>query len=94
MISLKVISTFSVYFVDMSLTCIWTNDDFKSRHILTKIVGKKSYKTFEEYLKKEGLQKSLPGMPSLKHGLSVYYKYFTKSDEAKYGVVAIRLTII
>jgi ASC-1-like (ASCH) protein len=43
----------------------WTNDDFKSRHILTKIVGKKIYKTFEEYLKKEGLQKSLPGMPSL-----------------------------
>ena len=72
----------------------WTNDDFKPRRVLTKITGKKNYKTFEEYLRKEGLQKCLPGMPSMEHGLSVYFKYFTKEDEAKYGVTAIRIEVI
>ena len=54
----------------------------------------KKYKTFEEYLRTEGLENCLPGMPSLEHGLSVYFKYFTKEDEAKYGVIAIHLKLI
>jgi ASC-1-like (ASCH) protein len=33
-------------------------------------------------------------MPSIEHGLSVYYKYFTKEDEQTYGVVAIQLETI
>jgi ASC-1-like (ASCH) protein len=33
-------------------------------------------------------------MPSLEHGLSVYFKYFTKEDETKYGVIAIHLELI
>ena len=33
-------------------------------------------------------------MPSLEHGLSVYFKYFTKKDETKYGVIAIHLELI
>ena len=27
-------------------------------------------------------------------GLSVYYKYFTKEEEKKFGVVAIRLELV
>jgi ASC-1-like (ASCH) protein len=69
----------------------WKNDDFKSRSFMTKIVGKREYKTFKEYLETEGLNKCLPGIPTLEHGLSVYYKYFTKEDEAKYGIVAISI---
>ena len=72
----------------------WSNDDFKPRKILTKIIDKKNYKTFEEYLKTEGLQNCLPGMPSIEYGLSVYFKYFTKEDEAKYGVTAIKIKVI
>jgi ASC-1-like (ASCH) protein len=34
------------------------------------------------------------GMPSLAHGLSVYYKYFTKEKEEEFGVVAIRFELI
>ncbi len=71
----------------------WKNDDFKSRSFMTKIVGKREYKTFKEYLEAEGLNKCLPGIPTLEHGLSVYYKYFTKEDEEKYGVVAISIEI-
>jgi ASC-1-like (ASCH) protein len=72
----------------------WKNNDFKPRSVLTRITGKVEYKTFEEYLEKEGLQKCLPGMPSIEHGLIVYFKYFTKEEEAEFGVVAIRLEVV
>ena len=45
---------------------------------LYEVTGKAEYKTFAEYLETEGLDKCLPGMPTLEHGLSVYFKYFTK----------------
>lgn len=70
----------------------WHNEDFKERKIITKIKEKVEYNNFTEYLEKEGLDKCLPGMPSLEHGLSVYYKYFTKEKE--FGVVAIRIELI
>ena len=72
----------------------WTNDDFDNRTVLTKITKKVEYDTFADYLNNEGLEKCLPGMPSLEHGLSVYFKYFTKEDETKYGVIAIHLELI
>jgi ASC-1-like (ASCH) protein len=40
------------------------------------------------------LDNCLPGIPSLEHGLSVYYKYFTKEDEDKYGIVAIKIKLL
>jgi ASC-1-like (ASCH) protein len=69
----------------------WYNNDFKKRTVLTKIVKKTEYKTFEDYLTSEGLENCLPGIPSLEHGLSVYFKYYTKEDESQYGVIAITL---
>ena len=72
----------------------WKNNDFMERSILTRIVTKTTYATFESYLELEGLQNCLPGMPDLEHGLSVYFKYYTKEEEAEFGVVAIRLELI
>ena len=59
--------------------------------VLTKIVGKNSYKTFKEYLETEGLSNCLPGIDTIEDGVKVYYKYYTPEDEAKYGVLAIKL---
>jgi ASC-1-like (ASCH) protein len=70
------------------------NEDFLERKILTKVTGKTEYKSFTEYLETEGLGNCLPGIPSLAHSLSVYYKYFTKEKEAEFGVVAIRFELI
>jgi ASC-1-like (ASCH) protein len=72
----------------------WTNEDFKSRCVLTRITRKKEYKTFKEYLETEGLQVCLPGMPDIERGLSVYFKYYTPEDEAKNGVIAIGLEVV
>lgn len=72
----------------------WNNNDFGERKFLTKIIEKVEYKTFKEYLENEGLDKCLPGIYSLEHGLNVYFKYYTKEDETKYGVIAIRIELI
>ena len=76
----------------------WNNFNFRPRSVLTRVTGKTEYPTFKEYLEKEGLDKCLPGMEKLgseklgiEHGLSIYYKYFTKEDEKEFGVVAIRM---
>jgi ASC-1-like (ASCH) protein len=83
-------------FNDMEIGDIieWHNEDFKERKILTKIIEKNKYKTFEEYLVSEGLSACLPGIPSLEHGLSVYFKYFSKEKESEFGVVAIKIKVI
>lgn len=72
----------------------WQNYDFAPRHVLTRIVYKKRYTTFKDYLELEGMDRCLPGMTTLNHGLSVYYKYYTPEDEATYGVMAITLELI
>ena len=69
----------------------WTNNDFFPRKVLTRIIGKATYKTFHEYLKTEGLDKCLPGVHTIQEGENIYYKYYTKEDEREFGVVAIRL---
>lgn len=72
----------------------WYNEDFKRRSIKTRIKRKTAYATFEEYLTRESLDKCLPGMPSIEHGLSVYYKYFSKEQEREFGVIAIELELV
>jgi ASC-1-like (ASCH) protein len=73
----------------------WNNEDFKLRTISTQISKITKYKSFTEYIQKEKNKKHnpLPGMPSLEHELSVYYKYYSKEDEKEFGVIAIQLTL-
>jgi ASC-1-like (ASCH) protein len=76
------------------------NDDFNERtcfteivpkrNCFTKIIAKTEYKSIEDYLNAEGL----PGIPSLELGLNMHYKYFTKEDEDKYGIVAIKIKLL
>lgn len=83
-------------FKDMAIGDVieWHNEDFKPRSIITRVSRKTLYNTFREYLETEGLQRCLPGMPSVEHGLSVYFKYFTKEQEREFGVMAIELELI
>ena len=73
----------------------FTNNDFEPlRKFTVKIISIEKYKTFEKYIKSEGLSLCLPGIDTIKQGVNVYYKYFTKEDETKYGIVAIRFKIM
>src|SRR3989344_8636195 len=73
----------------------WTNNDFgPDRTIKTIITKINKYVTFKEYLENETLKKTLPCMDNINDGLSVYYKYFTKEDEQKYGIVAVSFKLI
>lgn len=83
-------------FKDMKIgeVITWFNDDFNHREIKTKVIRKTEYKTFRKYLETEGLDKCLPGIPTMEHGLSVYFKYFTHEDELNYGVIAIELELL
>lgn len=72
----------------------WHNDDFGYRTFDTQIINKYEFNTFQEYLEQLGLNNCLPGINDLGLGLNVYYKYYTKEDEQKYGVVAIELKLL
>ena len=74
---------------------IFENNDFGfMRTFRVKITSIRNYNSFREYLLNEKLEKCLPGMDTIEEGLSVYYKYFTKADEDKYNIVAVRLRVI
>ena len=77
---------------------MWFNDDFgKTRFVMTEITHTYIMETFKDVLTNNfhgGLNDALPGMPSIRHGLEFYYKYFTKEDEKKYGVIAFELKVL
>lgn len=74
---------------------IWKNNDFDfERTFQTKIIKIKKYKSFEQYLTKEGLDKCLPGIDNLENGVQIYHKYYSKNQENTYGINAIHLQII
>lgn len=75
-------------------TITFTNDDFNHREVSVRITKITKFKTFESYLKKETLKKCLPGITTIDNGLSVYFKYFSKYDEAQYGIIAIHIELI
>ena len=58
------------------------------------ITSSHKYKSFYEYLEKEGLDKCLPGIDTIEDGVKVYYKYYSKEDETKYNIIAIRFKIV
>jgi hypothetical protein len=40
------------------------------------------------------LEKCLPGIDTINNGVKIYHNYFTKEDELKYKIKAIRLKIV
>jgi ASC-1-like (ASCH) protein len=73
---------------------IFENSDvgFK-REFRVKITSIHNYNSFGDYLSMETLEKCLPGVNTMEEGLSIYYKYYSKQDEEKYKIVAIRIKV-
>jgi len=57
----------------------------------TKIAKVVKYKTFAEFLKKETLPKTLPGVYDIDTGVAVYRQFYSETAEWEFGVVAIHL---
>lgn len=64
------------------------------RSFNVKITSIHNYDTFKNYLQKETLEKCLPGIDTIEQGENIYYKYYTKNNENKYKIIAIRIKLL
>ncbi len=55
------------------------------------VIKKNVYKTFFDMIKVEGIQNVIPNKKTIEEAENIYYGFYTKEDEAQYGVAAIKL---
>ena len=55
------------------------------------VEDKKQYSSFKEMLVNEGIENVVPEVKDNDEAVDVYYKFYTKEDEDKFGVVGIKL---
>jgi ASC-1-like (ASCH) protein len=79
----------------------WTNEELKNkdgkpmiREVITKVSAVAYYPDFEKYLAAERLKNCLPGVRTIKDGVSIYHKFYPKEERQKYKVMAIHLDIL
>ena len=71
---------------------IFENNDFGFlRSTRCKITSIRNYNSFEIYLENETLKKCLPSIEKITEGVQIYHKYYSKEDEEKYKIIAIRI---
>lgn len=61
---------------------------------LVQIIGKNNYKSFREMIIFEGMGNVIPEAKSIDEAESVYYKFYTKEEEERFGVTAIRIKLL
>lgn len=71
--------------IEVGNKCL-VNDDFE-----VEVIGKRLYKTFQEMIEAEGIEKVIPDANSVEEAVAVYYKFYTKEKEAEHGVVALEV---
>jgi ASC-1-like (ASCH) protein len=54
---------------------------------------KRTYSTFAEMLRSEGLEKCLPGIFSIEDGVAIYRQFYSKEEEAQFGVLAFKVIV-
>ena len=64
------------------------------RNFTVKITSIHKYDTFKTYLEKETLEKCLPGIDTIQQGETIYYKYYSKNNENRYKIIAIRIQLL
>ena len=57
------------------------------------MVAKNIYSSFREMLE-EGIENVIPDKKSIDEATRVYYKFYSKEDEKKYGVVGIKIAFV
>jgi ASC-1-like (ASCH) protein len=76
-------------------TILFQNNDFGIlRSFKVKVSSVHEYNNFTDYLSSEKLEKALPGIDTIEEGLQIYHQYYSKEDENKYKIKAIRIIVL
>lgn len=67
---------------------------FNDQTLTAEILRVTPYVSFEEYLRVEGLEKTLPGVETIEEGVAVYRQFYSEEDEYLYGVLAIEFQLV
>lgn len=59
-----------------------------------KCVATRLYASLEEYLMKEGLARTLPGVESVEEGVKIYLQWSTEVEVKRWGIKAIQLEMV
>ena len=59
-------------------------------HVVSKVIR---YASFEEFLSQEGLARTLPGVATIKEGVTVYRQFYSAEAEKEHGVLAIHVVM-
>ena len=74
---------------------IFENNNFNIKRTLkVKITKIKYYSSFTDYLTTEKLNRCLPGIDTIEDGLAVYYAFYSKKNEDKFGIISIKIKVI
>lgn len=65
-----------------------------NEYVVLSVESIQAYKTFEEMIKSESLEKILPGIKDINEGVEVYRQFYKPEVELEKGVLAIRITVI
>lgn len=63
----------------------------ESENAIFEVIGKNIYPNFKEMLKKQGIKNVIPDKDNINDAVSAYYKFYTKEQEKRFGVVAIKI---
>ncbi|CAL8463342.1 g2876 [Coccomyxa elongata] len=76
---------------------VWENDELGfTRTCETRVNGMAHYRTFRAYLQIKHLSRCLhaAGVKTIAQGVQVYREYYSAEDERRYGVLALRLSLM
>jgi ASC-1-like (ASCH) protein len=55
------------------------------------VIGKREYKTFQEMIISEGIERVIPDKTSIEDAVDVYYRFYTPKQEQEFGVLAVEI---
>jgi ASC-1-like (ASCH) protein len=74
---------------EILVTCVERPEE----QILVEVVRKEKYKTFREMIEVEGFQNVIPDAKNTEGAVAEYYKFYSKGDEEKFGVLALKIKL-
>ena len=68
-------------------------DLIKINDLEVEVTSLRSYPSFGDMLTHEGIERVIPDAKSLEEAVDVYYRFYKKADEERFGVVGISIKL-